>query len=122
MLQSISNDSSTSFKRVVLIEFPAAGTWTVGFVTGELTDADGKEYLSVFVATAPNPTTGYAMVVHKDRAVPTAMSVEEGFKFLMSAGVVRPMRLTDKAMPEHQPPATGTKPGKSPVLEEVAEK
>lgn len=120
VLQAISNSSSSSFKRVVLIEFPAAGTWTVGFVTGELKDKRG-EYLSVFVATAPNPTTGYAMVVRKDRAVKTSMTVEEGFKFLMSAGVVRPEQLADEPLPPHQDAGTPAVPGDKPVLEEVAE-
>lgn len=123
LLQSISNTSSSSFKRVVLVEFPVAGNWTVGFVTGELSDSKGHEFLSVFVATAPNPTTGFAMVVRKERALPTSMTVEEGFKFLMSAGVVRPRRLSDEPFPDPVSAGTPAEPGALPdVLEEVVEK
>ena len=100
---------------MVLIEFPVAGNWTVGFVTGELTDQAGKDFLSVFVATAPNPTPGYAMPVATERTVPTSMSVEEGFKFLMSAGVVRPDRIADTPIPV-SPAGTLAEPGEKPKV------
>lgn len=114
LLASISQANSKTFQRVVLVEFPVAGNWTVGFVTGELTDDDGRDYVSVFVATAPNPTTGFAMVVRKERAIETPMSVEEGFKFLVSAGVVRPQRLTSRPLDEMLAPGTPADPATAP--------
>lgn len=98
LIHSVSQGEKGSFQRVVLVEFPTAGTWTVGFVTGDLKDLAGKTYLSVFVATAPNPTTGYALVVPVERAIESPMSVEEAFKFLLSGGVIRPPKLANVAI------------------------
>ena len=88
-----SSDQGSSFKQVVMVEFPFPGNWTVGFVTGSLRDAAGREQVSVFVPGALNPATGFAIVLPKEKAIVSPMSVEEGFKFVVSAGVVQPAAL-----------------------------
>lgn len=79
---------SQSFRRVVLVRFPTAESWALAFVTNELESAEGVRLISVFVPTTPNPTSGFALVVREDQALPTGFGVDEGITFVMSAGVV----------------------------------
>lgn len=104
LTDAVAKGDSNSFQKVVFVEFPAKGSWTLGFVTGELRDAIGDLYLTVFVPTTPNPTTGFVYAVHEDRVMHTAMSIEDGFKFLMSAGVVQPPSLAGQRLPNVGPP------------------
>ena len=88
-------DKSRSFKKAVLIEFPRRGLYSVGFVTGSpngeiYAKIGGDKYLSVFVPTTPNPTSGFFMVVPIDELIFLDMSVEEAFTLIISAGIVVP--------------------------------
>lgn len=78
------------FKKVVLIEYPRKGIYSIGFLTGEgegvVKDALGKELLSVFIATTPNPTSGIFLLVPKEEATVLDMSVEEALKLVVSSG------------------------------------
>jgi len=78
------------FKKVVLIEYPRKGIYSIGFLTGEgegvVKDALGKELLSVFIATTPNPTSGIFLLVPKEEATFLDMSVEEALKLVVSSG------------------------------------
>lgn len=84
------------FLSVVLLEYPRKGMWALGFVTKENASGvldDNKVNLTedmacVFVPTTPNPTSGYFVYIKRDELRPLDMSVEEGIKTLMSAGVV----------------------------------
>jgi uncharacterized membrane protein len=78
------------FKSVVLVEFPRAGMKAIGFLTGYISDPDGKKYCKVCIPTSPNPTTGFFEIVPVEEVVLTDISVEDGFKMLISAGVVAP--------------------------------
>jgi uncharacterized membrane protein len=82
-----------SFQSVVLIEFPRVRYKSVGFLTGEITSADGKQYRRVFIPTTPNPTTGFMEIVPLEEITPTDLTIEEGFKIIMSGGLVCPERL-----------------------------
>lgn len=79
-----------AFKSVVFVEFPSPGMRAVGFVTGEITDAEGTPCATVFIPTTPNPTTGFLQVVPLDALVQTSYSVEDGIKMIMSLGVLVP--------------------------------
>jgi len=83
-----------SFKKVVLVEFPREGLFTVAFVTGaatgELRDKTGGHCINIFVPTTPNPTSGYYMIVPEDRVTALEMSVEEAFKLIISGGMISP--------------------------------
>jgi len=78
------------FKKVVLIEYPRKGIYSIGFLTGEgegvVKDALGKELLSVFIATTPNPTSGIFLLVPREEATFLDMSVEEALKLVVSSG------------------------------------
>lgn len=82
------------FSKVVLVEYPSKGIWSVGFVTGsgvkKLVDEKEKEFLTVFIATSPSPFTGFTIIVAKNDVIDADMTVEEAVKFLISGGVVAP--------------------------------
>lgn len=86
------NTGSQSFKKVVLVEFPHRGIYSVGFVVREtqpkLVDTLGKECLNVFMPTTPNPTNGFIMVVPKEDCISVNISVDEALKFVISLGIV----------------------------------
>ena len=88
VVESLSVSSSGSFKSVVLIEFPRAGILSIGFVTSGLSDSNGKEFLTVFVPTTPNPTSGFLCILPKEEVRKTHLSIEEGIKLLVSGGLL----------------------------------
>jgi len=79
-----------AFKSVVFLEFPRPGMLAVGFVTSRVSDAAGGRWITVFVPTTPNPTTGFLQVVRPEDLIETPYSVEEGIKMVMSLGVLVP--------------------------------
>jgi uncharacterized membrane protein len=82
------------FQRVVLLEYPRKGVYTLGFVTSEsggtVNKAIKKRTLNVFISTTPNPTSGFLLVVPEKEAIPLDMTVEEGMKLIISGGVLSP--------------------------------
>ncbi|WP_025028203.1 DUF502 domain-containing protein [Caldalkalibacillus mannanilyticus] len=84
----------TSFKKVVLVEYPRKGLYTVGFLTGEsqgeVQEKTERECVNVFLPTTPNPTSGWLVIVPKEDIMLLDMSVEQGLKFIISGGVVVP--------------------------------
>jgi len=87
-------DKRNSFKKVVLVEFPRKGIYTIGFVTGvpsgEIRKKAGQNCISVFLPTTPNQTSGYLIIVPEDELVHMDMSVEEALTFIISVGIVTP--------------------------------
>ena len=83
-----------AFSRAVLIEFPSRGQWTVGFVVGGIHPGFEKiltqKGLTVYVPTAPNPTSGYTLMVPASEVRELDMSVDDALKFVISMGVVGP--------------------------------
>jgi uncharacterized membrane protein len=90
----LSNTEETAFRKVVLVEYPRRGTFSPGFLTGEapaeLATAGEAKLLSVFIPTVPNPTTGFLIFVPETEVTILQMSIEEGFKLIISAGVIKP--------------------------------
>ncbi len=86
--------NATSFREVVLVEFPRRECWSIAFITGvakgEIGDLTDQEVVNVFVPTTPNPTSGYLIFVPRSEVVPLHMSVEDGIKFVVSMGIVAP--------------------------------
>jgi len=89
------SDTSQSFREVVLVEYPRKGTWVLAFVTGEtpefLTQAAKKELINLFVPTTPNPTSGFYVMVEPKEIRKLEISVEDGLKMILSAGVINPL-------------------------------
>lgn len=86
--------SGKSFRRVLLIEYPRKGIWSLAFQTssdlGEVQQKTGKHVLGVFVPTTPNPTSGYIVLVPSDEVVELDMTVDEAIRMIISLGVVVP--------------------------------
>jgi uncharacterized membrane protein len=84
----------SSFKNVVLVEYPRKGLYTVGFQTGEskgeVQRVTSKDCINIFLPTTPNPTSGWLVLVPRDEVVVLNMTVEQGLKFIISGGVVVP--------------------------------
>jgi len=86
-------DKST-FQRVVLIEYPRKGIYSVAFVTseamGEVQELTKEEVVNVFIPSTPNPTTGYFLLIPKSDIIPLKMSVDDAIRLIMSGGIVVP--------------------------------
>ncbi len=85
----------STFRSVVLVEFPHPGTKSIGFVTSSFERSDGSSWRTVFVPTTPNPTTGFLQILPASAVVQTPFSVEEAFQMVMSLGVLSPGSLKD---------------------------
>jgi uncharacterized membrane protein len=82
------------FSRVVLVEYPRAGIFSPGFQIGtaprEITEKAAATLVGVFVPTVPNPTTGFLIYVPEENVIFLDMSIEDGFKLIISAGAIKP--------------------------------
>ncbi len=89
--QTIFLDRS-AFRRVVLVEYPRKGVYTLAFVTSEAKwdITGGRRAVNLFVPTTPNPTSGYYLIVPEEDLIPTTLTIEEGFKTVISGGIVLP--------------------------------
>ena len=86
IVNSFRQSNKSGFKQVVLVEFPRKGMRTIGFVTYESTDKDGRKLLNIFVPTAPNPMSGFLQIAREDEVVRTDISVDAALKIIVSAG------------------------------------
>ena len=91
---TILTGSGNSFKKVLLVEYPRKGIWSIGFQTAAdlpLAPAQLSEpYVCVFVPTTPNPTAGFIFMVPRSQAIELRMSVDEAMKMIVTLGVVMP--------------------------------
>jgi uncharacterized membrane protein len=83
-----------AFRKVVLVEFPQPGQWTLAFIVGEpsapVAAVLKTDLVTVYVPTAPNPTSGYVLLMSSDRVREVDISVDDALKFHVSLGVVTP--------------------------------
>ena len=94
LMETMASPEKAGFKRVVLLEYPRKTVWTLGFVAGNVPMEEGNAPAhSIFVPTAPNPTTGFMLIVPADQLRDTGLTVEEALKMIVSAGVVVPPSL-----------------------------
>jgi uncharacterized membrane protein len=102
IFETVLNQSSKSFREVVLIEYPRRGIGAIGFVTGptqgEVQDRTEEDLVNVFLPTTPNPTSGFLLFVPRKDLIHLNMTVEEGIKMVISGGIVAP-----PAIPEEEP-------------------
>jgi uncharacterized membrane protein len=87
-------EGGTSFRQVILVEYPRKGLWTIAFITGgplwEAREKTGRELATVFVPTTPNPTSGFIILVPREDILTLDMSVEEAMRMIISLGVATP--------------------------------
>ncbi|MDE2399150.1 MAG: DUF502 domain-containing protein, partial [Burkholderiales bacterium] len=88
------SSNGNAFREAVLVQYPRQGSWTIAFVTGKPGgEVAGKlpgEYVSVYVPTTPNPTSGFFLMMPRADVHPLRMSVDEALKYVISMGVVAP--------------------------------
>ena len=88
------SESGVAFNKVLLVEYPRKGLYTLTFQTatevGEIQARTGEDVVACFVPTTPNPTSGFIIVVPKKDVIELDMEVEEAVKLVMSLGVVVP--------------------------------
>lgn len=111
IIETVLRNSSKSFREVVLIEYPRKGLWSIAFLTGEaageLQRRLGDDWITVYMPTTPNPTSGFLLVVHRSEIMPLDMTVEEAIKLIISTGViVPPDRVAANSEPELRLTAT----------------
>ena len=89
---AVLQEKSTSFRKVVLVEFPYRGVYSIGFQTADsasdVSKLTGKILIPVFIPTAPSPMTGYVILYPEEDVIPLPMSVDDGLRFVISAGAL----------------------------------
>jgi uncharacterized membrane protein len=95
--QTLFTPGGQSFRKVLLVEYPCPGIWSVAFQTGEVAkDMEGlmserrEPMVSYFIPTTPNPTSGFLMMAPRSKVIELDMSVDQALKFVISLGVVQP--------------------------------
>ena len=88
IIESLSGGSTNSFQKVVYIQYPRKGIWTLGFVTSESTNESSEEFYHLFIPTTPNPTSGFFLIIPKEDTADAGVDVEEGFRMIVSSGIV----------------------------------
>ena len=115
VIETFVSQDSRSFRQVVLVEYPRKDCWSLavlaGDPVGEVQDKTAQKVITVFLPTAPNPTSGFVIMVPEHEIIPLEMSVEEGFRMVISLGVVTPKTGAAKSAPItpelEKPPVSG---------------
>ncbi len=99
------SSSGNAFRKALLVQYPREGVWTIAFQTGvpggDVKNHLSGDYVSVYVPTTPNPTSGFFLMLKKEDTIELNMSVDEALKYIVSMGVVAP---------PPAPPAPSSKP------------
>ncbi|GGC81301.1 DUF502 domain-containing protein [Undibacterium terreum] len=94
------SSSGNAFRKAVLVRYPHQGSWTIAFLTGvpggDVANHLQGEYVSVYVPTTPNPTSGFFLMMPKEDTIELDMSVDAALKYIVSMGVVAPEHLPVK--------------------------
>lgn len=101
VMKTLFSSSSTSFKQVVMVPFPTKDSFCIGFISNKApsictsTKKDFSSFVTVFVPTTPNPTTGFLMIYKESEITPINMKVEDALKYIISCGLIN----SDEIMP-----------------------
>lgn len=105
VFETIFSQSGTSFRKVGMVQFPQPGMWSIVFIAQEAAPEiagrlpDGNEQIGVFLPCTPNPTTGFFFYLPRREVVELSISVEDGAKLIMSAGLIQPGVAAIKGVP-----------------------
>ena len=92
--ETVFSNSSQSFRKVLLVEYPRKGLWSIAFLTSNTGDrlegSIGNNKISIFIPTTPNPTSGFLMFVDESDVVELDISVDDALKMIISLGVMQP--------------------------------
>ena len=94
IIHSLISNEQQAFKKVVLVEYPSEGMWSVGFVTNETfreaREKTGEDLLHVLIGSTPSPFSGYLVLIPKRKVKFLEMSIEDAIKLIVSGGIVKP--------------------------------
>jgi len=94
LTETLFSPSGQSFRKVLLVEYPRKGAWTLAFQTGtdagEAQQKTGEDVINIYVPTTPNPTSGFFLMIPRRDVIELDMSVDEGLRMIISMGVVVP--------------------------------
>jgi len=100
--ETLFSTQGKSFRKVVMVEYPRRDLWTLAFVTGDtaqaMIDKTGRDLVSIYVPTTPNPTSGFFLMVPEQDLIELPITVEAGLKLILSTGVVVPEELKRPAL------------------------
>ena len=117
IFETVLAQSSTSFREVVLVEYPRRGIWAIGLVTsltrGQVQNMTEDDVVNIFLPTTPNPTSGFLLFVPRRDLLTLDMTVEEGLKMVVSGGLVtpedrRPQEVRERPQIPSRPPEPAT--------------
>ena len=101
------SSSGNAFRKALLVQYPREGSWTIAFLTGrpggDVQNHLQGEYVSVYVPTTPNPTSGFFLMMPKADTIELDMTVDAALKYIVSMGVVAPADLPRKTGAEPRP-------------------
>ena len=102
------SSSGNAFRKALLIQYPREGSWTIAFLTGkpggDVANHLKEDYVSVYVPTTPNPTSGFFLMLPQNDVIELDMAVDEALKYIISMGVVAPpARKKQPTAPSHNP-------------------
>ena len=96
--------NGNAFREAVLVQYPHGDSWTIAFVTGkpsgEVAEQLPGDHVGVYVPTTPNPTSGFFLMLPRERVRPLGMSVDQALKYIISMGVVSPVPSSASSPPE----------------------
>jgi len=111
------SSSGNAFRKALLVQYPREGSWTIAFLTGrpggDVQNHLLGEYVSVYVPTTPNPTSGFFLMMPKADTIELDMTVDAALKYIVSMGVVAPTELPRK-------PGAPSRPADAAATSEVA--
>jgi len=94
IVSSFMSKDSHAFKKVVMVEYPSKGIWSIGFMTSDsfrqAEEVAREQLIHIFIATSPTPLTGFLILVPKKHVNILPVSIEEGMKLIVSGGIVKP--------------------------------
>lgn len=99
LVEAVFGHKASAFRQVVLVEWPREGAWTLGLIAAD-TASEIKEHftedvVTVMVPTTPNPTSGYLIILPRDKVIPLKMNVEDAMKMVLSSGIVVPSHMPE---------------------------
>lgn len=94
VVETLLSSNAKSFRKVLLVEYPRPGIWTIAFETGETAleakRKTGYDLVTVYIPTTPNPTSGFVVLLPRQDVVELEMSVDDALKLIISMGLVAP--------------------------------
>jgi uncharacterized membrane protein len=98
LAQALTSQDPQSMNKVVILEFPSQGIYSLGFLTGkfpkEISPTQDKDYFSIYVPTTPNPTTGFFVILEEKKFKTTELTRQEAMTIIISGGIIKPDSLS----------------------------